>query len=321
MTVHYPSGAPDVKKKLQFVEELTPGTLPLNDGAGTPGPITFKTCGFLQSVGKEIANDSNKIQPLGEYDIKSQVLMGRTYSSEVKFTPTDFKFMRYAMMLPIPATTTPPDAKMIAPNGTPGVTLSMYMTALVDGVEQNRVYKGTGFNSLACEITRDGGVNVTMPFEAMDITPWSSTPPSFLAGITYAADLNAEDMWSGITSGADPLDIDGKKVDTTSFSFNVDLNVNRFKPNGVISNKYSKVFGRKIDIKFNALVLDNDLVGDLTTYAPIDVTYNITPTYSIKFKDVKFDTYSAPIEGGSNDFWMEEFAGTSQGGIELTEPA
>lgn len=304
-----PTGAPDVIKKPQFVEETTEGVLPLTSPS-------FKSCGLVQSIGRDIAIDNNKIRPLGEYDIKKQVKLGETHTSEIKFQPDNFRLMKYGMLLPISPSTTPADPTMASPNGTVGVSISILMSALIDGVEKYRVYRGVKFNGLSGEITRDGGFNVTMPFECVAIDDWG-TAPVFVTP-TYATDPTP-DPWSGITSGADPLTINSIVYDTTSFKFDFDLGVQRFRPNGITTFKYSKSFQRNISLSWNTLVYNSVLVGDLRTFTPRTVAYTIATGKVLTFPLVRTESYSAGMEGGSTDFAMEEFSGTGEGGLTITD--
>lgn len=304
-----PTGAPDVIKKPQFVEEVVEGTLPL----ASP---TFKSCGLVQSLGADITIENNKIRPLGEYDVKKQVKLGEVYTSEIKFQPDNFRLMKYGMLLPISPTTTPPDKTMVAPNNTVGVSVSILMSALIDGVEKYRVYTGVKFNGISAEITREGGFNVTMPFQCISISDWTVSP--VFTSPTFAADPVA-DPWSGISSGADPLTINSVIYDTTSFKFDIDLGVQRFRPNGVTAFKYSKSFQRNLSVSWNTLVYNNVLIGDLRAYNPRTVSYTIATGKNLAFNSVRTESYSAGLEGGSTDFAMEEFSGVAEGGLTITD--
>lgn len=305
-----PTGAPDVIKKPQFVEEPVEGTLPLS------GP-TFKTCGLVQSLGQDISIENNKIRPLGEYDVKKQVKLGEVYTSEIKFQPDNFALMKYGMLLPVSPTTTPADKTMVAPNNTVGVSISILMSALIDGVEKYKIYTGVKFNGISAEITREGGFNVTMPFQCISISDWV-VAPTFSPAATYAADPTAN-PWSGISSGADPLTINSVIYDTTSFKFDIDLGVERFRPNGVTAFKYSKAFQRNLAVSWNALVINNVMIGDLRSYTPRNVAYTIATGKVLTFNAVRAESYSASLEGGSTDFAMEEFSGVSEGGLTITD--
>lgn len=322
MSAIIPFGAPDVIKKLQFTEELVEGTLPLNNGAGTPLATVFKSAGLVTRLGKEIAIENNKIRPLGEYDVKAQVKKGEKHTSEIRFQPSDFTLMKYGMLIPIPPTTTPPDPTMAAPNNTVGVSVSMLMSALINGVEKYRIYKGVRFNGITIDISRDDGFNCTMPFECVDIGDWT-TAPVFSPAASYAANPSTN-VWSGITSGADPLVINGTPYDTTSFTAEFDLGVERFRPNGITTFKYSKSFMRNITLSWNTLVFNNVLVGDLRAYTARQINYSITPAGAghkeLQFLSVKTAGYSSNLEGDSKDFGMEEFSdATPEGGIVIVD--
>ena len=111
-----PSAQVDVVKRPQFVEEEVEGTLPLDNGLPTPGPITFKSVGWGMTLGEDIAIESDKLRMLGSYDVEKQLKLGQTITSEITYKPFDFKFAGYGLKKPIAPTVTPPDPTMVAPD-------------------------------------------------------------------------------------------------------------------------------------------------------------------------------------------------------------
>jgi hypothetical protein len=307
---YVPTAASDIIKKPQFVEELVDGTLPL----ASP---SFKTCGFIDSIGEDIAIENNQIRPVGSYDIKRVVKMGEDIGSSLEFQPVDFRVMKYGMLLPISPTTTPGDPTMVAPNGTVGVSVSLLLSALINGVEKYKVYKGVRFDGVSGDISRDGGFKVSMPFKARDVTDWTATP-TFVTP-TFATDPGT-DPWSGITSGADPLDIGGVKYDTTSFKFDINFGIARPKFNGQTSFKLSKAVTRTMQVTFNTVTIGGALVGDMRGFTPRDVEYTVVSGggSKIKFNQCKFISYSKPVSGDSEDIWMEEFTAIPENGVTIT---
>jgi hypothetical protein len=311
---YIPTGAADIVKQPQFTEETVDGTLPVTVTGGTH----FVSCGFVESLGEDIAENNNQVRPLGSYDVQKKIQLNEEISGEIVFQPSDFKLMKRGILTPISPSTTPADPTMVAPNGTNGVSISILFTALINGTEKWKVYKGVRFDGCSGTIERESGFKVTMPFHAKDVTDWTVTP-TFTPAATYAAAPSLT-PWSGITSGADPLDINGVKYDTTSFKFDVNWTIARPSFNGLTTYKLSKPIKREIKVSFNTVTIGGSLVGDLRAFTPRDVTYTIVgpSTNKIAFNQVAYDTYSKPIAGDSDDVWMEEYEGQATNGITFT---
>lgn len=308
---YVPTGAADIIKQPQFTEETTEGTLPLS------GP-TFVSCGFVESLGEDIAIQNNQVRPLGSYDVQKKIKLGEEISSEIVFQPGDFKLMKRGLLTPVSPSTTPADPTMVAPNGTNGVTISILMTALINGTEKWKIYKGVKFDGCSGTIERESGFKVTMPFKCKDVTDWVATP-TFSPAATYAAAPSLT-PWSGITSGADPLDIAGSKYDTTTFKFDVNWTIARPSFNGLTTFKVAKPIKREIKVSFNTVTVGGTLVGDLRGFTARDIEYTIVSggANKIKFNACNFDSYAKPVSGDSDDIWMEEYEAQATGGITLT---
>lgn len=313
----------DVIKRPQFVEELVEGTLPLNNGVTpTPGPITFTTMGWTSQLGEEIAIESDKLRMLGSYDVEKQLKLGYTVTSSIVTKPFDFKLAGYGMKVPIPPTVTPPDPTGVARNGTAGVSISILMSARIDGVEKYKIFTGVKFNGCEATVSREGGCTFTMPFEAQDVTDWTTEPVWTNGAPTYAPNPTATTPFTGISGGIDPLTINGVAYDTSEFSFNVDLGLNKYTPNGKETFKFRKSMQRNTTVDFNTLVKNNVLVGDLRAYTPRDVAYKFLSAgpKSITFHGVQFEGYNRPMDSTSTDFGIEEFSGMTSGGITINDP-
>lgn len=322
---YLPMGQVDVIKRPQFVEELVEGTLPLNNGVTpTPGPITFTTMGWTSQIGEEIAIENDKLRMLGSYDVEKQLKLGYTITSSIVTKPFDFKLAGYGMKIPVPPTTTPPDPTGVARNGTAGVSISILMSARIDGVEKYKIWKGVKFNGCECTTSREGGCTVTMPFEAMDVTDWSTEPVWSSGAPTYAPNPTATNPFTGISGGVDPLKINTVAYDTSEFSFNIDLGMSKYTPNGKETFKFRKSMQRNITVSFNTLVKNNVLVGDLRAYTPRDVeyTYHSTGPKKLTFLGVQFESYTRNLDAGSTDFGIEEFEGQTSGagGVTISDP-
>lgn len=308
---YIPTVAADIIKQPQFTEELIDGTLPLS-------APTFVSCGFVETLGEDIKESSNAVRPLGSYDVQKKIQLGEEVSSSITFQPSDFKLMKRGINNPTPSSSTPPDPSMVAPNGTNGVSISILYSALINGVEKYKVYKGVRFDGCSGTIERAGGFKVTMPFHAKDVTDWT-VAPTFAPAATYAANPSLT-PWSGITSGADPLDINGVKYDTTQFKFDIGWKIARPSFNGLTTYKLSKPVNREIKLSFNTTTIGGALVGNLRSFTARDIEYTIVAAgvNKMKFLACNFDTYAKPVSGDSDEIWMESYEAQATGGIVFT---
>ena len=318
-----PSAQVDIIKRPQFVEEQVEGELPLSNGVGpTPGPVTFKSVGWGMTIGEDIAIESDKLRMLGSYDVEKQLKLGQTFTSEITYKPFDFKFCGYGMKKPIAPTLTPPDSTGVAPNGTSGVSLSILMSALIEGVEKYKIWSGIKFGGCSGEITRDGGCTFTLPFECQSLTGWVTEPVWTGGAPTYASNPTATSPFTGISGGVDPLKIAATAYDSTSFSFNVDLGMMNYTPLGKSTFKYRKSMQRNMTCEYNALVKgDNVVFNDTIAYTPRDVefTFQSSPSKKLKFTGVQTDSNVWSADANSSDFWIHEISGQASGDLVITD--
>jgi hypothetical protein len=311
---YIPTAAADIIKQPQFTEETVDGTLPVTVATGTH----FISCGFVESLGEDIKENNNQIRPLGSFDVQKKIQLGEEISSSIVFQPSDFKLMKRGIVTPVAPSATPADPTMVAPNGTNGVSISILMTALINGTEKWKIFKGVRFDGCSGTIERESGFKVTMPFHAKDVTDWIVTP-TFTPAAVYAANPSLT-PWSGITSGADPLDINGVKYDTTQFKFDVNWKIARPSFNGLTTYKLSKPINREIKVSFNTVTIGGTLVGDLRAFTARDIEYTIVAAGAnkMKFNACNFDTYSKPVSGDSDNIWMESYEAQATNGITFT---
>lgn len=316
-----PSAQVDVVKRPQFVEEITEGTLPLNNGVTpTPGPITFTSVGWGMTLGEDISIENDKLRMLGSYDVEKQLKLGQTITSEITYKPFNFGFAGYGLKKPVPRTTTPPDPTGVAPNGTSGVSISILMSALIEGVEKFKIFTGVKFGGCSGEISRDGGCTFTLPFEAKAVTGWVVEPTWSSGAPTYAPNPTATNPFTGISGGTDPLTINAVPYESTSFSFNVDLGMMNYTPLGSSTFKYRKSMQRNMTVELNTLVkADNVIMGDVTNYTARDVEYTFFTGKKLKFSGVQFESYVQNKDAGSTDFWIEELSGQASGDLVITD--
>ena len=316
-----PSAQVDVVKRPQFVEELVEGTLPLSNGVSpTPGPVTFRSVGWGMTLGEDIAIESDKLRMLGSYDVEKQLKLGQTITSEITYKPFDFKFAGYGLKKPVAPTVTPPDPTMVAPNGTSGVSISILMSALIEGVEKFKIFTGVKFGGCSGEITRDGGCTFTLPFECKNVTGWVVEPTWSSGAPTYAPNPTATNPFTGISGGADPLTVATVPLDSTSFTFNVDLGMMNYTPLGQSTFKYRKSMQRNMTVELNNLVrADNVMIGNVTGYTAQDVEYTFFTGKKLKFSGVQFESYVQNKDASSTDFWIEELSGQASGDLVITD--
>jgi hypothetical protein len=223
------------------------------------------------------------------------------------------------MKKPVAPTVTPPDPTMVAPNGTSGVSISILMSALINGIEKYKIFTGVKFGGCSGEITRDGGCTFTLPFECKTISDWIVEPTWTGGAPTYAANPTATTPWTGISGGADPLTVETVPYDSTSFSFNVDLGMMNYKPLGQETFKFRKSMQRNMTVEFNTLVKDNIIIGDVRNYTPRDIEYTFATGKKLKFTGVQMESYVRAADANSTDFWIEELSGQASGDLVITD--
>jgi hypothetical protein len=303
MATYKPTASPDFIKWPQFTEELNEGTLPLGT---VPAPTVFKTMGYTQTIGKEASAENDQFYVLGSYDVGAQVKLGEDYTFSVTYRPQDTRMMRYGTELP--NFTVPPDPTMAAPNGTNGVSISILVSKLIDGVEKYRIYTGVRTASISVSITRDAGVVVTHNFRCRDISEWSISPV-FLGVPVFAANPTG-DPWSANTSGADPFTIGATVRDTNSIVVNVDQGLGDYRPNGSMSLKFLKPLKRSITFEGNTPLYNTVIEGYWKNYTALAFTYTLAPSIIITGTSAKIDSYTNTDEAGGTDINIEEFSGT-----------
>jgi len=194
------------------------------------------------------------------------------------------------------------------------------MSALIEGIEKFKIFKGVKFGGCSGEITRDGGCTFTLPFECKDITGWIAEPTWLSGAPTYAPNPTATNPFTGISGGADPLKIATVPYDSTSFSFNVDLGMMNYTPLGQSTFKFRKSMQRNMTVEFNTLVkADNVIIGNVTNYTPQDVEYTFATNKKLKFTGVQFESYVQNKDANSTDFWIEELSGQASGDLVITD--
>jgi hypothetical protein len=300
-----PTATVDYVKKPQFTEEVTEGTLPLGSA---PTPTQFKHMGYVQEISKPVVITNEQFRILGSYDVGSQIKLGEEYAFSITYRPVDTRLMKYGISLPNAAVA--PDHTMTTPNGTNAVSISILVSRLLDGVEKYRTYVGCKTASINVSVTRDAGCVVTQNFRCRDITDWA-VAPTFVGVVVYATAASG-DPWSGITSGADPMTLNGTPKDTNSFVFNVDCGLADYKPNGQLSIKYLKSNQRAITWESNTPLKDAVIEGFWRAYTSLTIVYTVAPAITFTFAVAKIDTYDQNDSAGSIDFSIEEISGTAQ---------
>lgn len=259
--------------------------------------------GLITDMDHNLNLDKEEIRVLGSRDLYSEVKQGENYPFSIKYRPLDFDLVKRGCAL-VPTTG--------SPAGTNGESFSILVSALINGTEKYKIYKGCRFESTTVDISRANGVQVSQNLRATTITDWG-TAPVFSPAATYAPDPTGDPV-SGISSGVDPLQINSVVYDTPSFSFTVEQGLQELKINGVFSYKFLEPTNRDISLSLDTTVKDAPgvLIGDMiagSTWTGRPVVYNITPTVTATFANVKFDSYTSSFSGGSTDFLMEKLAG------------
>jgi hypothetical protein len=295
---YVPTGPWEYIKQPQFTEEVTYGTLPLNN-------TTFTSCGLVTEVTREFTIENEQYRNIGSRDIYAQIKLGEQHTFSFKYRPiptVSTNFMKYGTELP-------------SGTGTNAKSISILVSKNINDTELYKVFTGVKTASITIEVTRAGGVNVTHNFKCKNITEWGSEP-SFTGTTTYATDPTAE-PFTGISSGSNPLTIAAANYDTPRFSVTVDQGLTELKPNGELTLKYLYATNRSITVDFDTWV--NDSVSSVLNAAQAAYTaqaasykLNASPSIDLTFTSLKFDSATEGDTAGGSEFTMAKFSGTAK---------
>lgn len=295
-----PTGAWEVQRQPQFVEESVYGVLDLADNA-------WQNIGVVTEIGMEVAIEEDVVRVLGSRDIYNQIKLGIGYAFAIRYRPQGTKFMRYGTELG--ARTPAPDNTMVAPNGTNFASLSVLLSAYIDNVEKFRIYKGVKTGSVGVAISRDAGIEVTQNMVAKEVTSWDVEPT--WTGNTYAGALSG-DPWTGVSMGVDPLSIASTVVQCPSFNFNVDQGLGELKATGIESVFYLAPTNRAITLDFSTWVKNNTRITQTKDHTALAVTFLMNAGALVSFAGVKYNSYTSGIVGGSADALTEEISASAK---------
>lgn len=295
-----PTGAWEVQKHPQFIEESAYGVTDLEDNV-------FQPVGIVTEVGMEVTIEEDVVRILGSRDIYNQIKLGIGYAFAVRYRPQGTKFMRYGTELP--SRTPVPDNTMVAPNGTNFVSLSLLLSAYIDDAEKWRIYKGIKTGSIEVAISRDAGIEVTQNFVAKDITEWVAEP--IWVNNQYAGAVTGN-PWTGTGMGPNPLNVAATVVQCPEFNFAVEQGLGELKATGIESVCYLSPTNRDITLDFITWVYNNVRIGQVKDHTALALTYLMNAGASASFAGVKFNSYSSGIVGGSTDALTEALAGSAK---------
>ena len=301
-----PTGSWRFAKKPQFVEEETYGVLPLAAAGSTS--TKFTTIGHVTEATAEPTPEQELVRVLGDRDLFSVVKLGLDYAFSITYRPVSTTFMRYGTELP--DMVVPPDATATARNGTNGVSLSILMSAYINGTEKWLIYKGVNTEDIEINVTRTGGVEVTQNFRCKEITGWVAEP-LFAPAATYATDP-ATDPWSSLTGGTTPMNLNKGagpvEYKTNSYTLSVAQNLGDIRPNGTPSLAYLGPTNRDVTCTFDTWVKDSVLYDDMVNdvnYSTLAYTLNSVGPKVATVSNAKITGYERTQTGGTTDFLME----------------
>jgi hypothetical protein len=295
-----PTGAWELVRQPQFVEELTYGVMELEDNV-------WQNIGVVTEIGMEVTVEEDVVRILGNRDIYNQLKLGIEYAFAVRYKAQGTKFMRYGSELP--ARTPVPDNTMVAPNGTNFASISILLSSYIDNTQKWRIYKGAKTSDIAIGISRDNGIEIEQNFMAKDITTWDVEPT--WVNNQYAGSISGN-PWTGISMGADPLQVASTTVQCPEINFNIDQGLGQLKPTGIESVYYVGATNREITFDFTTWVKDNTRLSQLKNHTALVVNYLMNAGANIQTTGSKFNSYTSGIVTGSSDFLMEEIAGSSK---------
>lgn len=295
-----PTGAWEVVRQPQMTEELTYGVTELEDDV-------WQNIGVVTELGMEVTIEEDIVRILGNRDIYNQLKLGVENAFAIRYKAQGTRFMRYGTELVNRAI--PPDNTMVAPNGTNFASLSLLLSTFIDDTEKWRLYKGAKTASIAIGISRDNGIEIEQNFMCKSITEWIDEP-TWISN-TYAGAISGN-PWTGISMGADPLDVAGIKVQCPEINFNVDQGLGQIKPTGIESVYYVGATNRAISLDFITWVKNSLRIQQVYNHTSLALTFLMNAGALITTTGTRFNSYTSTIVTGSSDFLQEEIAGSSK---------
>jgi len=295
-----PTGAWEIVRQPQFIEEETFGVLELQDDV-------WQNVGVVTELGMEVTVEEDIVRVLGSRDIYNQIKLGLGYAFAIRYRAQGTKMLRYGSELP--SRTPIPDHTMVSPNGTNFASLSLLLSSYIDNAEKWRIYKGIKTGSVEVAISRDAGTEITQNMVCKEITDWV-VEPSWVNN-TYAGAL-AGNPWTGISMGVDPLTVAGTTVQSPAFNITVDQGLGQLKPTGIESVYYLAPTNREITFDFSTWVKNSTRIGQTRDHTALAITFLMNAGATISLTNAKFNSYTSTLTGGSADFLTEEMAGTAK---------
>lgn len=301
------TGGWNVVKPFQYIEETEFGVTP----SSSP---TFQFPGPVVDINDSQEAQAIKYRQIGSRDMYAMIRTGELYNFDVTFNPINAILLDYAINLPPPHGTA---ARNI------GKSLTFLTSQLVNGTEMYKFYKGCRADSIDISISSDSAVEVSISYQARDITTPSTSPglstPTFVQTGLTGGDI----PWTNLTPGSGPflLGEDGDEivVDTPSFSCSITNNLERVKPNGDMIVKFVEPTLRDITFEFDTFYKDTALISDQKALERIDsMVYKLSDDTAMYFKDVFLETMSASDATSATEPKILSFTGTARS-VEVDE--
>lgn len=284
---YVPTGAFEIVKKLQHVEESTFGV--------TPNSATFALSAHGALLRETTTIRANHYRDLGSRDLYQLLKTGQLHSFELRYQPHSTALIRYGTELP-------------NGSGTIDKALTMLYTGKVNGTESWFRHLGSRTDQIEIEVT-EASVQVVQNFLCREIPAEVTSDP--LTTPNYAgADTTA--VWTGATPGSNPLVINSNNVDTPRFKVTVNWALEVGKPNGELLAKWIHPTNRSIAVEFDTWKKDGVLRADALSLTARAATYTLISGKTIGLTDLYLERYSKSYDANATAHQLETLAGTAK---------
>jgi hypothetical protein len=285
------TGAWNIVKRLQYVEETVFGTTP------TASPA-FIHAGKIKRFSFNIDAQVNRYRSLGLRTVCKFLETSQMYSFELEYQPINSTLMKYGINNP-------------GGIGTIDKSLSFVFSKMIDGVENYYFLKGCKTDSISVEVTKEA-VSVTQSFLCKEVTTPVTTALGGLTTPVFATNPTTA-PWTGQDGGLNPFLYNAVAHDTPRFSFEVSWNLDPGQPNGTFLISFLDPTNKDVNVDFDVWQKDTEFIADLKSGVLRPMIYNLKgPAVSVAtFTDFINETYSLEEDAESNETTVEPASGAA----------
>lgn len=284
----------DWTRQPQTLEEVTPGTTPLNG--------TWKNIGIPTNISEGIAMTHEETPLLGIEDLYDDQLIEQHETVTLNWFLIDTRFTRYCTES--------------AGGGTGSIDKknSILRSQRIDAVALTKIYQGAVCDRVT--INLDKRVSVSGTFKIMNSTDWmtqAATDTLIGASTVYAPALTTS-PWTHLTSGlAQPFLYNAVARDIEKGTIDVTRNAMEVMPLGSKIPRSIRSGFRRVAFNFDTWVKDSALIGDVKNMTARSISMQLfTTPVTITLGNCKFNSYSTAVDAGAGDIYKETLVGSAK---------